>query len=112
MKKLIEGMFGKYGRPVTVIHGGAEFQCRGFFQPSGSRENRRFQWEQTPLGTDPEGQYLFIGPVEPQIDAGDILTVGEKGYQVRRGEVYYDREEPLYRWCLCVRMGKVDTWGE
>ncbi len=112
MRKLIEGMFERYGRAVTVTHGDVIRESRGIFQPSTSRAVERLQWEQTPLGTDPKGQYLFIGPVEPEIDAGDTLTADGKDYQVRREEIYYDREEPLYRWCICARMGKVDTWGE
>lgn len=112
MKELIERMFGRYGRLVTVTRGGVSRESRGFFQPSASRGTERFRWEQTPLGTDPEGEYLYIGPTEPEIKKGDTLTLGGTGYQVRRAEVFYDRKGPVYLWCLCAEAGRADTWGE
>ena len=39
------------------------------------------------------------------------LSLGEKTYLLRRAEVFYYGNEPLYRWALCVEKGVNDTWG-
>jgi len=65
----------------------------------------------TPVGQLPSGQYLYIGPGELEIRAGDEVVVGNQAYIMRRCEAYQCAEGAAYRWALCALKGKEDQWG-
>ena len=88
-----------------------EYEIRAFFQPVRSKSWAYLDGEYSPLGEIPRGQYVYIGPVEPAAEAGDSLTVGNKGYWLRRTELIYDANGPVYCWGMCVEKGGEDTWG-
>ncbi len=111
MRKMMSKLLRKYGIWATVHHGYRDWRVKIFFQPSGSKSWQSMEPIVTPLGQLPGGQYLYIGPAELEISAGDPVTVGDETYFLRRAEVYRDDRGPVYRWGLCVRKGGEDTWG-
>ena len=112
MERMIGKILNTYGTAVTLCRGDREYEIRAFFQPVRSKSWSYLDGEYSPLGEIPRGQYVYIGPVEPAAEAGDTLTVGKKGYWLRRTELIYDADGLVYCWGMCVEKGGEDTWGQ
>lgn len=108
---MLSCIFKTYGTLVTTHHQGLHLRVRAFFMPTASRSWQNMEHVYTPLGETPRGQYNYIGPPEPVVEAGDTLEVGGRPYLIRRLEVIQDEKGPLYRWGLCVENGGPDGWG-
>ena len=111
MKGMISKILNTYGMALKLCRGEQEYEIRAFFQPVRSKSWSYLDGEYSPLGEIPRGQYVYIGPVDPVAEAGDSLTVGGKGYWLRRTELIYDADGPVYCWGMCVEKGGEDTWG-
>ena len=112
MEQMISKILNTYGAAVTLCRGGTDYEIRAFFQPVRSKSWSYLDGEYSPLGEIPRGQYVYIGPVEPAAEVGDSLMVGNKGYWLRRTELIYDANGPVYCWGMCVEKGGEDTWGQ
>ena len=112
MRRMVEKILNTYGTPVTLTQGETAYPVRAFFQPVRSKSWQYLEGNYSPLGEVPRGQYVYIGPVEPEARVGDTLRVGEKSYWLRRTELILDREGPVYCWGMCVEKGGEDTWGQ
>ena len=110
MRRMIEKIFASHGTDLTVTRGAEYWQTRGFLQPDISRAKQNMYPEFTATGLQQAGQYLFLGPAEPEVRSGDILVRGEERYLLRRVELLRHGEQPLYQWGLCTRLGGADTW--
>lgn len=108
MKHIIDSMLRRYGTRVQIS--GTGETVRGFFQPVMSTSWQSMSKEATPLGILSQGQYTYIGPADSPIREGDLLSVGGRQYLVRRSEVYYHQEQPLYQWGLCTERSDTETW--
>ncbi len=86
-------------------------EVRGFFQPVRSKSWQSMVNLATPLGEVFRGQYIYIGPAEVSVCEGELVTLGQKNYFLRRVEQYYYGDEAIYTWGLCVEKGVNDTWG-
>ena len=95
----------RYGVKARLIQGIRETPVRIFFQPSISKSWQNMEPVMGPLGRIPGGQFLYIGPAEPEVRAGDRVMVGGKTYILRRAEAILDGHGPVYRWGLCVEKG-------
>lgn len=111
MRKIVGGILRQYGSVMTVTRGEISVKVRGFFQPVRSKSWQNMTNVATPLGEVPRGQYVYIGPVDPEVKQGDLLTVGGGNYIFRRVEPYWYGDEKVYIWGLCVEKGVNDTWG-
>ena len=112
MRKMVEKILKTYGTAVTLQQNGNSLAIRAFFQPVRSKSWQYLEGNYSPLGEIPRGQYVYIGPIEPQAMAGDTVTVGEKSYWLRRTELVRNSEGPVYCWGLCVEKGGDDHWGQ
>ena len=110
MKKTLDAVFEKYGTPISIQHGGSTTRVRGFFQPDLSKSWKSMVDVATPLGDIPQREFVYIGPAVSQLEPGDLMLIGEKGYSPRRVEHYYFGEEPAYTWALCVEKGGEGKW--
>ena len=110
MQQMIGKILNTYGVCITRKQEGVTY--RGFFQPVRSKSWQYLEGNYSPLGEVPRGQYVYIGPVEQQLSAGETLEVGGKDYMVRRVEPVYYAEETAYLWGMCVEKGGEDTWGQ
>lgn len=107
MKKV----FSQWGRPVTVWHGELQRSVNAILQhvSSVSRQSRKRIF--SPLGEVPVGAYLLMLPPEETITPGDRVVADGAGYAVRRAEVTYVGNTPLYIWGICEKEGGAATWG-
>lgn len=111
MQKMVNTILRQHGTAMTLTRGETEFRVRGFFQPVRSKSWQSLVDQSTPLGEVFRGQYIYIGPADVPAADGDVLTVGGKSYFLRRVELYFYGEEPVYTWGMCVEKGVNDTWG-
>ena len=100
-----------YGTDMGLLKGDQLYEIRAFFRPVQSKSWSYLEGEYSPLGEIPRGQYVYIGPVDPQAEEGDVLKVGTKSYWIRRSELIYETMGPMYCWAMCVEKGGDDTWG-
>lgn len=105
MVNVLQRILDRYGTAMVWHHDGVEEALRGFFQPVTSRSWQKLLREVSPLGSVSTGLYVYIGPVSGELHAGDMLSLGQRQYQVRRTEMIYDWNGPAYLWALCVRKG-------
>jgi len=105
MERLLTRIMNRYGTQVLWNHNGQEEALRGFFQSVTNRSWQKLLREVAPLGEASTSLYVYIGPVSPALSVGDVLTVGDRSYRVRRTEILYSHEGPAYQWALCVRKG-------
>lgn len=106
MRKLIEELLDRYGVDAKVNG----INTRIFLQFSNSKSWDSMNPILTPIGQIPGGQYLYIGPVDVSISAGDRVWVNGTGYILRRCEVYQTHEGPIYNWALCSLRGGDSAW--
>ena len=112
MRQMVSKILNTHGAVITLHHGGTDHKVRAFFQPVRSKSWQYLEGNYSPLGEIPRGQYVYIGPVEPGAEAGDCLTVEGKQYWLRRTELVYDGNGPVYCWGMCVEKGGEDNWGQ
>lgn len=112
MRQMVEKILRFYGTGILLRHGSESCGIRAFFQPVRSKSWQNMEHAVSALGETARGQYIFMGPVEPEAHEGDILSVGGKEYLLRRTEIIYDSEGPVYCWGLCMEKGRDDTWGQ
>ena len=67
--------------------------------------------EPGPLGVEAGNRAVYIGPAKPELRAGDLVEAGDRRYRVRRAQVVYQGDGPLYCWAMCTEKGGEDTWG-
>lgn len=111
MRRMVEKILNSYGSDLTLCHDGTAFPVKGFLQSGRSVSQRSMEWKMWPLGQLPTDSYVYIGPVMPQVQAGDVLMQGEKEYELRQVEAVFYENTPIYLWGLCVQKGGADTWG-
>ena len=112
MRRMIEKILNQYGNAVTLSRDGEEYPVRALFQSVRSKSWQYLEGNYSPLGELPRGQYVYIGPVQPEAKEGDILIVEGKTYWLRRTELILGPEGPVYCWGMCVEKGGADTWGQ
>lgn len=110
VRRMMETIISSYGQQLTLIQNGMHSTFRAFFQPARSKTWQNMHLEMSPLGITPRGQYVYIGPVTPEVNRGDILLVLGKRYRIQRSEVFQDQHGPIYRWGLCMEEGDEDQW--
>jgi len=102
MGDLIRKILDKWGTELVLRQAGSELRLKALLFHSGSKSWRNMQNAYSPLGKLPNGQYVYIGPVQPAAAAGDTLILGDKVYTLRRVERVWLQDTPLYCWGLCV----------
>ena len=111
MTQMVNTILRQYGTTIQITGAGGERTVKGFFQPVRSRSLQSIVNQETPLGEVFRGQYIYIGPGDAPVQEGELLTLGEKHYYLRRVEPYYYGDQTVYIWGLCVEKGVNDTWG-
>lgn len=107
---MLKKLFLSFGTALTLSRGSESWEIRGFLQPDTSKARQNMYPELSAVGFAAPGQYLFLGPAEPEAQVGDTLTLGGKAYLLRRRETMYEKDQPLYQWGLCTEKGGTDTW--
>lgn len=110
MRRMVEKIIRNCGTALTLEKNGERISITAFLQPNGAASQLNTRTEMSLLGQVPGGRYLYIGPVTPQAEVGDVLTLNGRRFELRRAETVMSGEEPLYRWGLCVEKGGMDPW--
>lgn len=97
---------------MTLVHDDAQTAIHAFLQETRSKSESGAQREMMVLGEVPKGLYVYIGPVTPEAEAGDVLMRGDKSFLLRRTELVMVGEHPAYCWGICVKKGGDTAWGE
>ena len=104
-------VFFRWGRQVAVCHGGYRRNTKALLQHISSVSRQSRKQEYSPLGEVPVGAYLLLALPEDGISAGDIVEADGAVYKVKRAELFYAGDLPLYIWGLCEKEGSGKPWG-
>lgn len=111
MRKLMDGVFERYGTTATIQTAAGEQQIKVFFYSVNSSAWQNMERVFSPLGEVPRGQYICVLPMDAVAGPEDTLTVAGHKYLLRRVEDMVMFTGAVYRWALCVEKGSEDTWG-
>ena len=107
MRAMVEKLLEQYGMEILV----EGRSVRGLFQPVTGRLERLAVREPGPLGLEERLRYVYIGPVEPELQADMELEISGKGYRVRTAGAIPGNDGPCYCWAMCVEKGREEPWG-
>ena len=102
MRIMVEKLLRQYGMEVRV----AGQDLRALFQPVTGKLERLALQAPGPLGLEPRGRYIYIGPLEPRLQEDMVLTVAGKDYTVRSVRQITGENGPVYCWAMCVEKGQ------
>ena len=108
---MIEKMLRCHGQRISIIRNGKTTEVYGFLQPVTGKGQNMSRITVSAAGAGCEGQYIYIGPVEPEAMAGDRLEAGGRQFCLRRAERVSASGEAAYTWGMCVEKGGADHWG-
>lgn len=99
MKRALNEAFMRYGRNVSVLHGGEATQTKAFLQLV-KRENGEEPFSVTALGAADEQCWRYLGPADAAIVMGDFVQCGKEQYVVRAAGPFYVGAETVYYWAM------------
>lgn len=111
MRQMLEKILGCYGRVLEIRSADQVYEVRAFLQPVTGRGENMIRIDNSPIGREEEGQYVYIGPVDPAAREGDLILDEDSVYVLRRCETVDALGGSAYRWGMCIRKGGEDTWG-
>lgn len=110
MQAMIGKILRRYGTQMELQREGESLEFRAFLHHTGSKNWHNMEKAFSPLGQIPRGQYAVITPPQINLQIGDTLCWGGRRFAIRRIETILYRDEPLYRWGLCVERGSEEPW--
>ncbi len=102
MKRTLDELVASCGRPVGY---GGETLTAALY-PVTDRSRRNLRLVAGELGMAPAGVYVYIGPLEPALEEGGVVTADGVRYRVRRAETLALGETQFYRWGLLTKEGE------
>nr|DAG11540.1 MAG TPA: hypothetical protein [Caudoviricetes sp.] len=111
MKEAIARVIRYYGSAVTVVTEAGSVETRAFLQPVTSKSWQNMRKVIQGLGEIELGQFLYLGPAEPDLAAATEVVQGQEHYRIRRTEQICLKEEALYCWGLLTKEGGEDPWN-
>lgn len=88
-------ILARYGQRVKLLRDGEEKELRAFFQPV---EEKAPGMVPTPLGVAPAGKWLYLGPVEEDLEGVEVLTWEGRAFGLLRHRGIPLGEGFCYRW--------------
>ena len=97
MKEKLEEIMRTYGQEVAVIRreSGEETVVLGFLQPL-LKEREEPPVTATPLGAVCDQRWLYIGPVDPELEMGDRMRFGGMELWVQEAMLVCFQRKALY----------------
>ena len=111
MKREFAKMIRDYGSPVTIRFPAGDTAVKAFFQPVMARTWNTLQRNVRELGEAPQGQWLYLGPAEPDLAQAEGVQVDGADYRIRRTAMLMHRGQTLYCWAILTREGGEDPWN-
>ena len=94
MTEVLRAVLNRYGRALTLTHGGTAAAVRGFLQPLSQR-SKAAPYAVTALGTADDRRWLLLTGAE--VADGDLVACGGDRYTVRTCAAQYIGSE-LSHW--------------
>lgn len=110
MTECLERVFESYGSTMSLSRQGKEISFRGFLRHFNPHTRENVEGRFSPLGEITRGRYVLLAPASTQLQEGDIVTLQNNSYMVRRTETVMLNDRQLYCWGLCVRRGEAEQW--
>ena len=110
MKRIIDAIFRAWGSDVTLVTGSERVTVRAILEPVTSVRVQAMRRLIRDAGEIPQGQYLYLGPVQTQIVHADYLLRGGEVFLPRRSERFFVKGKPLYSWGVAMRYGEENRW--
>lgn len=107
MRVMVEKLLNQFGTDVTV----GDRRVRAIFQGMTGNMERLAVPEPGVLGLESRKRYVYIGPLEPQLQEDETVTVAGKEYRIRTAQQISGGSGPVYTWAMCVEKGRGDDWG-
>lgn len=102
MRERLEQVLEQYGQPVVWHLAEGDRKGRAFVQPILAKKEDAMS-AHTPLGVADQRRWSYIGGGDVPLGAGDRLSCLGMEFRVRETmPVYFDEEEPLYRWATLI----------
>ena len=101
---MIQGSFSRiltrYGQDMTVYTQASPqgVDVRAFFQPM--REKGTEQSVPSPMGQVRQDRFVYLGPVDVQLDKTSKIKVGSLLLRVQGTHLVYVGGQPVYRWAV------------
>lgn len=97
MRAQLEAIMREDGQDLTLIRreNGEEIPVRAFLQPF-LKEKEDLPVTATPLGAVSDQRWLYIGPVEPELEPGDRIGFGGDRFVVQEAMTICFRWNALY----------------
>ncbi len=86
-------------------------QYRALIEPLRYKNKMYLEGTQTPIGLNARGYYLYIGPADQEVEAGDgiFLIRGSRRYEIDRAECVVYRGQTVYRWAVLRNYTEAET---
>ena len=110
MEEYVEKILKRFGSVLVLERGGQVEGMTGILYPVESYSWQNLEKEASPLGEASRRQYAYMVPTGTRIREGDVLRGAGKQYRVRRAQVFFYRNEPIYQWGICVEKEDNVVW--
>ncbi len=96
----------RYGCFVTISNGDDCIDTRAFIEPLRYKNRVYVGGQYHHLGYKRTEKYLYIGPPEfPLIENSSVIELHDNKYIVKRCEIYYVKDLPVYVWAILQPYG-------
>ncbi|MCQ2514502.1 MAG: hypothetical protein MJ089_05385 [Ruminococcus sp.] len=105
--KMMSDTINRYGSCITVSHNNTTFKINAFIEPLRYKNRIYIGGSYRKLGVSHSEKYLYIGPATTPLVA-NVSVIEHKGirYLVKRSEIYYLKDLPVYVWAILVPFGE------
>ena len=107
MRKMVEKLLKQHGMEIRV----EDCTVRALFQPVTGKLERLAERVPGILGVESGKRYIYIGPLEPEVQEDHQLQVEGRGYLVRSAQQITGNDGPAYTWAMCVEKGREEPWS-
>lgn len=99
-----------YGQKVEVIRAGVGTPVRAFLQAVTRQREDEQQYLPTPLGLRREDRFLYLGPPEPELQAGQdqVSWLGQE-FVIQTAQPIYVGRQVSHWWAVLVPRDKEET---
>jgi hypothetical protein len=102
----LDAILARYGRDITLSHGGSDSVIRGFLQ-SARQQDKAAPFAVTTLGTVDDRLWLLLTRAE--LSAEDTVTCGDGTFTVRTAAPVYLGDTVCHWWAALSPLGQAGT---
>lgn len=97
----------RYGSKISVFSGGDTKISSAFIEPLRYKNKVYVGGQYHHLGLGRNEKYLYIGPPDLELEENaSVIEMQNKKYIVKRCEIYYVSDRPVYVWAILLQYGE------